>query len=82
MAQSPALNETTRLENSTFNLITALNKEASFLYSTVDTYINDARKDNRPDLVRLWDTIKKDKEKHIQMLRESLSKDAKEERFR
>jgi hypothetical protein len=72
----------TKLENSTFNVITALNKEASFLYSTIDTYIKDAEKDERPDLVRVWDTIKQDKEKHIQMLRESLSKEAKEERFR
>lgn len=39
--------ETTRLENSTYNILMALGKEASFLYSTVDIYVEDARKDNR-----------------------------------
>jgi len=82
MTQSATMHGSTKLENSTYNVITALNKEASFLYSTIDTYIKDAEKDRRPDLVRVWDTIKQDKEKHIQMLRESLSKEAKEERFR
>jgi hypothetical protein len=35
--------ESTRLENSTYNILMALGKEADFLYSTADTYIEDAR---------------------------------------
>jgi hypothetical protein len=30
--------QTTGLENTTFNILIALGKEAQFLYSTVDTY--------------------------------------------
>ncbi|HZA07002.1 MAG TPA: hypothetical protein VE619_04785, partial [Nitrososphaeraceae archaeon] len=55
--------ETTKLENSTYNILIAVGKEADFLYSTVDTYIEDARKDNRPHLVDIWNEMKRDKEK-------------------
>ena len=73
--------ESTRLENSTYNILMALGKEADFLYSTVDTYIDDAKKDNRPHLVEIWNQMKRDKEKHLQMLREALEKEAKEEKL-
>jgi hypothetical protein len=36
--------ETTRLENSTYDILRALGKDADFLYDTVDTYINDAQR--------------------------------------
>jgi site-specific DNA-adenine methylase len=81
MAQSPTMHKSTKLENSTYNIITALQKEADFLYSTVDTYIEDAQKDNRSDLVNVWNTMKGDNERHIEMLRQALSKDAKEDKF-
>ena len=73
--------ESTRLENSTYNILMALGKEADFLYSTLDTYIEDAKKDNRPHLVDIWNQMKRDKEKHLQMLREALEKEAKEEKL-
>ncbi|HYT01461.1 MAG TPA: hypothetical protein VEL70_01045 [Candidatus Acidoferrum sp.] len=75
------MTETTRLENSTYNILRALGKEADFLYSTLDTYIEDAKKDNRPHLVDIWNQMKRDKEKHLQMLREALEKEAKEEKL-
>ena len=81
MTQSTRMHESTKLENSTYNIITALQKEANFLYSTVETYIEDARKDNRQDLVSVWNTMKQDNQKHIQMLREALSREAKQDRF-
>ncbi len=59
----------------------ALGKEADFLYSTVDTYIEDARKDNRTELVEIWNQMKRDKEKHMQSLREALEKEAKEQKL-
>ena len=71
-----------RLENSTYNIITALNQEAKFLYSTVDTYIDDAQKDNRSELVEAWNTIKNDNLKHIQILREMLAREVKQEKFK
>jgi hypothetical protein len=73
--------ETTGLANSTYNILKALGKEAKFLYSTVDTYTNDAQKANRSDLVDMWKIIKQDREKHLQMLREALEKEAKQEKL-
>ena len=70
--------ESTRLENSTYNILIALGKEADFLYSTADTYIEDAKRDNRRELVKIWEEIKSDKQKHLQMLRGAIEKEAKE----
>jgi vacuolar-type H+-ATPase subunit H len=70
--------ESTRLENSTYNILMALGKEADFLYSTADTYIEDARKDNRTELAEIWQEMKRDKQKHLHMLRGALEKEAKE----
>ena len=74
--------ETTGLENSTFNILIALGKEAQFLYFTIDTYKSDAERANRSDLVNMWNTIKQDRQRHMQMLREALEKEAKEEKLR
>jgi hypothetical protein len=73
--------ETTRLENSTYDILRALGKDADFLYDTVDTYINDAQKANRNDLVEMWNTIKYDRQRHLQMLRQELEKEAKQEKL-
>jgi hypothetical protein len=73
--------ETTRLENTTFDILIALGKEAQFLYSTIDTYTSDAQKANRSDLVNMWNTMKQDRQRHMQMLREALEKEAKEEKL-
>lgn len=74
--------ETTGLDNSTFNILIALGKEAQFLYSTIDTYRSDAEKANRSDLVNMRNTIKEDRQRHMQMLRGALEQEAKEERLR
>ena len=74
--------ETTRLENSTYNILIALGKEARFLYSAIDTYIDDARKDNNSELERIWKTIKQERERHLAMLRDALDKQAKEQKLR
>ena len=79
MSQS-TLHKSTRLENSTYNIITALNQEAKFLYS--DTYIDDAQKDNRSELVEAWNTIKNDNLKCIQILREMLAQEVKQQKFK
>ena len=75
------MNQTTKLENSTYDVLIALGKEADFLYSTIDTYIEDAKKDSRQHLVEIWNEMKRDKEKHLQMLREALEKEAKEQKL-
>ena len=74
--------ETTGLDNSTFNILIALGKEAQFLYSTIDTYRSDAEKANRSDLVDMWNKIKEDRQRHMQMLRGALKQEAKGEKLR
>ena len=79
---STTKDETTKLENSTYNILIALGKEARFLYSAIDTYIEDARKDNKSELENMWKTIKRDRERHLGMLRGALDKQAKEQKLR
>ena len=79
---SSTKDETTRLENSTYNILIALGKEARFLYSAIDTYIDDARKDNNSELERTWETIKQERERHLAMLRDALEKQAREQKLR
>lgn len=62
------------ISNQEYNLLRALGKDANFLYDTVDTYIKDAQSSNRSDLVQMWETIKKDRQKHASMLKEALEK--------
>lgn len=81
MAKSPTKDQTTKLENSTFNILIALGKEAQFMYSTIDTYISDAQKDNNSELKNTWNTIKEDRKRHMDMLRKALEKEAKEEKL-
>ena len=78
---STSKDKTTKLENSTFNILIALGKEARFLYSAIDTYIDDARKDNNSDLENIWKTIKQERERHLAMLRNALDKQAKEQKL-
>jgi hypothetical protein len=73
--------ETTQLENTTYNILAALGRDADFLYETIGTYIKDAQSANRSDLVTMWDTIKQDRQRHLQMLRQALDKEAKEQKL-
>jgi hypothetical protein len=79
---SSTKDETTKLENSTYNILIALGKEARFLYSGIDSFIEDARKDNNPELENIWKTIKQDRERHLAMIREALEKQAKQQKLR
>jgi ribosome recycling factor len=66
------------LQDSEYNVIKQLEKEADFLYSAVEDYIRDAEKDNKPELVKLWNTIKEDEQNHLRMLRSELIKEIKQ----
>jgi hypothetical protein len=81
MAKSTTKDETTKLENSTYNILIALGKDADFLYDTIDTYISDAQKDNNSELEKTWNTIKEDRKRHMDMLRSALARAAKEEKL-
>jgi rubrerythrin len=81
MAKSTTKDETTKLENSTYNILIALGKDADFLYDTIDTYISDAQKDNNSELEKTWNTIKEDRKRHMDMLRSALEREAKEQKL-
>lgn len=70
------------LEDSTYNVITQIEKKADFLYSAVEKYMRDAEKDNKPELVKLWNSIKEDEQNHLKMLRDELIKEAKENKLK
>ena len=76
------MTETTKrgvlLEDSTFNVISQLEKKADFLYTSVEKYVRDAEKDNKPGLIKMWNTIKEDEQNHLKMLREELVREVKE----
>jgi hypothetical protein len=44
--------------------------------------IPDAEKDDKPELIKLWNTIKEDEQNHLRMTREELIKEVKENKFR
>jgi rubrerythrin len=66
--------EPTKLDNTTYNILSALGKEADFFDSKIDTYIRNAKIANRSDLVNMWKKIKKDRQSHLHMLRQALEK--------
>ena len=82
MTQSSEKSEAQLLEDSTFNVITQIEKKADFLYSSIEKYIRDAEKDNKPDLLRVWSSIKQDEQKHLKMLREELVREVKDSRLK
>src|SRR5829696_8626706 len=81
MTEGTTTKEAALLEDSTFNVITQIEKKADFLYSSVEKYIRDADKDKKPELVKLWSTMKEDEQKHLKMLREHLVKEVKENKL-
>ena len=73
--------ESTKLKNSTYDVLSALGREADFLYSTIDKYIQDAQNDGNTQLAEFWKEIKQDKQRQLSRLLECLEKKAKEEKL-
>ena len=46
-----------------------------FLHSTIDRYIEDAKSENKNELLEIWNTIKQDKQKHMDLLKGCLEKE-------
>jgi hypothetical protein len=67
--------QNTKLDNSTYNVMAALGTEADFLHSTIDRYIEDAKSENKNELMEIWNTIKQDKQKHMDLLKGCLEKE-------
>jgi hypothetical protein len=58
-----------------YDILKVLGKDADFLYDTIETYIQDAQKANKSNLVEIWQTIKNDRKRHMHMLKEALEKE-------
>lgn len=63
------------LPNTMYDILHAMGKDAGFLYDTIDTYIKDAENANNSNLVDIWQNIKKDRLKHLHLLKEALEKE-------
>jgi hypothetical protein len=81
MSKSSDFGKQPLLEDSTYDIIHHLKKEADFLYSAIEKYVRDAEKDGRPELLKLWNTIKADEQHHLLMLREALVKEINQNKF-
>lgn len=60
------------LEDSTFNIISQLEKKADFLHTSIEKYMRDAEKDNMAEVIKMQNTIKEDEQNHLKMLWEVL----------
>ncbi len=65
----------TELPNTMYDILHAMGKDAGFLYETINTYIKDAQSANKSELVEIWQTIKKDRLRHLHLLKEALEKE-------
>lgn len=48
---------TVNLKNSVYNILSSMGKDADFLYSTADEYIQDAKSEGKDNLVAVWKEI-------------------------
>jgi hypothetical protein len=68
------MSEKTGIDNSTYDILSALGKDADFLYDDIDKYIRDAESSNDSELVELWKSIRNDRQKHKDRLKDALKK--------
>ena len=68
------------LADNPYNAVHQLTKTLEFL-NRVNLYIEDAQKTNNEAFVKIWETIKADRQKHADLLKEFLSTEMKENRF-
>jgi hypothetical protein len=72
---SSSSSEETELTDTAYDILKVLGKDADFIYDTIETYIRDAQKANKTKLVEIWQTIKKDRKRHMHMLKEALEEE-------
>jgi len=69
------MSSSTELTDTAYDILKVLGKDANFLYDTTETYIKDAEKANKSELVEILQTIKIDRKRHMHMLKEALEKE-------
>ena len=65
----------TELTDTAYDILKVLGKDADFLYDTIETYIKDAQRANKPQLAEIWTTIKNDRKRHMHLLKEALERE-------
>ncbi len=68
------------LGDNPYNAVHQLTKTLEFL-NRVNTYIEDAQKANDTKFVEIWNTIKLDRQKHANLLKEFLRTEMKDNKF-
>ena len=66
---------TSELSDTAYDILKVLGKDADFLYDTIENYIKDAKTANKQELVKIWQTIKEDRKRHVHLLKEALEKE-------
>jgi hypothetical protein len=69
------MSTSTELTDTAYDILKVLGKDANFLYDTIETYIKDAEKANKTELLEIWQTIKIDRKRHMHLLKEALEKE-------
>jgi hypothetical protein len=69
------MSTSTELTDTAYDILKVLGKDADYLYDTIETYIKDAEKANKTELLEIWQTIKIDRKRHMHMLKEALEKE-------
>jgi hypothetical protein len=69
------MSSSTELTDTAYDILKMLGKDADFLYDTIETYIKDAEKANKSELVEILQTIKIDRKRHMHLLKEALEKE-------
>jgi len=75
MSSSSSPSGETELTDTAYDILKVLGKDADFIYDTIETYIKDAQKANKTKVVEIWQTIKKDRKRHMHMLKEALEEE-------
>ena len=65
----------TELTDTAYDILKVMGKDADFLYDTIETYMEDAKRANKPQLVAIWQTIKNDRKRHMHILKEALEQE-------
>jgi rubrerythrin len=74
-SSSSSYSSSTELTDTAYDILKVLGKDADFLYDTIETYIKDAQRVNKPQLVEIWQTIKEDRKRHMHLLKEALERE-------
>jgi rubrerythrin len=69
------MSSSTELTDAAYDILKMLGKDADFLYDTIETYIKDAEKADKSELVEILQTIKIDRKRHMHLLKEALEKE-------